>query len=296
MYFETGNAQTQLVGNSGRHDIPVTTSQTFLPGCLASLRLRKKEKDREILARLGSEAALNDLDAKMRRTAPSQRNPATQDDDPLRGRAVIEEIIKKQQVEQERLAKIPFIRLTFPHRELITLSSLWQHIKTAVVANHQKSNEARLAELERRLDVLRLWQSKFSTMPGSGIGDALERDTAIDSVYYVTPSGISLRLRKVSLEEGRGLAEVALPYQERIIFASDTDRSQTLHPNLGKWVNEYSTRSFQRIFDQPIINADYQSKIHLHQTGRAVAGLSAPDREWLEAHTGDRINHLYFER
>lgn len=204
--------------------------------------------------------------------------------------AAVDEYIQRI---HDGLKDIPFHREVIKKDELVKVLLLRDFLN-----NFKKENKPNLKSveiLEEKLDNMDLWVSKFSTMLRSIDSEApLVENPKGDSVYYTTSSGISLRLRKISLEEGLGLQGVIQPFAERIFYVSDNEAS--LKPKIGFATREFFTREFDEILEKQNINSDFDSKIKIYEKDEKIFGIVMPEGDNAAPHEGDRINKIYFER
>ncbi len=153
-----------------------------------------------------------------------------------------------------------------------------------------KKAKLEVAKMVAYLDGLPLWKFKFSTEIGAGVVGPLVEDES-DSLYYMTASGISMRLRRASLEEGHGLNRVAQPFMEKMRFRAPQINHFDGIPTLGSTVEDYATREFSERLRNPGEKSDFVSPLAVWvKDGKPVA-VGGSDDAYI--HNGDRVNRIF---
>lgn len=126
------------------------------------------------------------------------------------------------------------------------------------------------------------WKSKFRT------GEIGKRGNN-DSVYYVTPENISLRLKLSNMGLGN-INEVIQPFMEKIVFEDD-DNNISFEPEVGLTPQEYSSPEFIAMQSRGRSEGEFHSRIrtYIDASGRTVFIKNVPDGY---VHTGSKINIL----
>lgn len=162
-----------------------------------------------------------------------------------------------------------------------------------------------LVVLERRLDALPLWKAKFAS-GDRGLHDELFFDEKMNSVYYMTPSGASLRLKKAvffdnDLKSRRGgpvhLSLAVYPFAEIVLFKNtqNPDARYDLVPAIGLTVKEYYTTTLNAALREknPV---SLKSGIHIYQDPLGVKDVICPVDVRAGVHDGHYVNKIFFTR
>jgi len=153
--------------------------------------------------------------------------------------------------------------------------------------------------LINKLDSLDLWKSKFSTECAGGPSNSVElqESSSDDSIYYMTLSGATLRLKMVNINEG--LESVIQPFMEKVIFESPS-RTISEIPQIGHRVSEYFSLNFNLAIQEGDVSL-YKPVLDIYQQDRKIkavtrfnekTGFISPSVD----HYGDRVNKLFFTR
>lgn len=179
-------------------------------------------------------------------------------------------------------------------RKIQQLLTTFQNERTANQNQHEVLNE-----LESLLDRVTLWGAKFATENSGGAGahiplQSYNRQT--DSLYYVTPSGVSLRLKTINIE--KGIAEVIQPFAEKIIFVGPNHESSEV-PKEGYNVEEYLSGSFSRAVNK---GDAYTPSLEVYRESGSIIAIASDYDERIRrrsvspAHEGDRVNKIFFSK
>ncbi len=251
---------------------------------------------------------LDDLRSKYQ-LPPVQAEPASQGTDQV---SVLEELghgrvmadLRRRDEEQKKLiAGLPVIHETYSAQELVEIAQVRKQLEVIIAAfnvrvagldkkspEYVKAAQPEVAKMIAYLDGLPLWKFKFSTEIGAGVVGPLKED-ALDSLYYMTASGIAMRLRRVSLTEGVGLGVVAQPFMEKIRFCNAREGRFEGEPTLGLVVEDYTTRAFEERLKNPGEKSDFVSPIAVWvKNGKPVAVGGPSD---VHIHNGDRVNKIF---
>lgn len=128
------------------------------------------------------------------------------------------------------------------------------------------------------------WKARFRT------GEPGKPEPDKDSIYYVTPENISLRL-KLSNRSTGVILKVIQPFMERIVFEDDIGTILS-EPALGLTPQEYSSPEFISLQNKRNVDKEFISKIRQYrdENGRVVLIKNAPGGY---VHTGSKINHIF---
>ncbi|HSX41817.1 MAG TPA: hypothetical protein VLE93_00530 [Candidatus Saccharimonadales bacterium] len=154
-------------------------------------------------------------------------------------------------------------------------------------------------EMEVYLDSLNIWKHKLTTVNQEARIEKFPQPEKFDSLYYITPEGVSLRLKRrlVRDEDVHGLVQ---PYMEKIFFKNYQSEEVKEVPELGLSVIEYTTAGFAKLMTgsaelekyefaaiSPLADQEnYQQQVTL-DNGKIVT----PPGPLIE-HGGDNINYL----
>ncbi len=150
------------------------------------------------------------------------------------------------------------------------------------------------------LDSVPLWKHKFST------SHEPNRHTATahkDSLYYVTPAGLSLRLKRTNARE-EGMKRVVQPFMERIVFMRNNmsinngkvdPADISNEPKIGWWVQEYSSQQFWDIqnMKKPVLG-DYKSTVDLTPAKDDTGKIMLVEPQNVADHFGSQVNNIFF--
>jgi hypothetical protein len=155
-----------------------------------------------------------------------------------------------------------------------------------------------IEEIIKILDVQKIWAYKFSTeLAGGAANDApLEKPSDDDSIYYVTPNNISLRLKII--EKNNGLGAVVQDFFEKIVFkkviSGEVLPELSLKPELCFTVVEHTSADFVKQLAQDRVMKDFRSLMEIYYknnlpvfVNRGAGGVE---------HKGDRVNKIFFDR
>jgi hypothetical protein len=213
---------------------------------------------------------------------------------------------RKKRLDKE-LESLPYTTETFKTKELQQIAETKQYLDKYIEEFNQKAQALTKGSPEyillcnryidqtiNHLDSLPIWAHKFSTeCPGE---TALEI-TPNDSIYYTTPSGISLRLKR--LIRNLGLGEVIQPFFEKIIFRSRDENKIITEPKLGYDIKEYVTKDFLVLQDQDKIEKDYRSDIRTYYKNNEIYYIEAPETGGVVRskmggeHEGTQVNKVF---
>lgn len=143
------------------------------------------------------------------------------------------------------------------------------------------------------LDSLNIWKTKFTTRKESDLVSEEEKE-ATESIYYVTKSGQSLRIRKYSLLKD-GLAESIEPFMEKIFYIDKQYEDSYNRSNVseqvekGLFVVEYTTDEFQEAQNNPDAQ-EFISRVRRYEKDGKIIYLNPVDGY---KHRGYSVNKIY---
>lgn len=144
-----------------------------------------------------------------------------------------------------------------------------------------------LSDLMVIFDRLDVWVHKFST-ESQGTGENLT-ETSKDSIYYMSSSGASLRLKMSN--RNQGVSKVIQPIMEKIFFEKPGEEIVET-PKLGYFVREYTTQDFLNKLGEESIDSDYQSSIRKYERGDKIE-IPKLDNIKID-HEGSPVNKIDF--
>ena len=193
--------------------------------------------------------------------------------------AAIEQIAKEK-TSPETIQITDKMNLTVPLEDLKLVHEIYEKIAGLVDGDAREA----LINIETYLRGLACWKYIFTT----GVGK--ERNNEKDSLYFVMPSGLSLRLKRSELS--KGIKSVIQPFMELVCFENEKYQIVSFEPKIGLTTMEYLTKD---IYDfqtgKKEISTDWQSKITLGKnadTGEIVA----IDPDNFAKHNGSPVNYI----
>jgi DNA relaxase NicK len=151
-----------------------------------------------------------------------------------------------------------------------------------------------IANIMNMLDKMNnVWMYKFSTSPTD---DGIElKESPMDSVYYMTHSGASIRFKMANIS--KGLAKVVQPFAELIYFDKPSVEISTI-PRLGYCPIEYWTQEFNDLISDKELSGisatDYKSSIKKYYLNGKLLSIPKNDKV-IRDHNGGSVNKIYFE-
>ncbi len=115
--------------------------------------------------------------------------------------------------------------------------------KRKILAPVYAVEEKYLAQVVSYLDGLSIWGEKFTTRNNDQYLATEAELSDTESIYYVTKTGQSLRLRKHDLAT-KGLSKCIQPFAEKVFFGKEREKNFEESPIVGERVFEYFTESF----------------------------------------------------
>lgn len=138
-----------------------------------------------------------------------------------------------------------------------------------------------LEATRKLLDSLQ-WKAKFTT------GLVGQPDRAKDSLYYLTPEGISLRLKMASAASG-DINQVIRSCKE-VTFFEDENNNISFEPRIGLTVQEYVSPEFLGLQNSDRTREPFESKIRIYkQDNRVILIRNVPNGLH---HTGHTVNAI----
>lgn len=195
--------------------------------------------------------------------------------------------LKKQQAETERVLEgLPVERQVFLQKELETVVQVQDLLNALMRRSEAKQKPATevLGEIQFALDNLKnVWEYKFRS------GNVGKPKDETDSVYYMTKSGISLRLKKINLP--KGIRHVVQPFMEQVFFLGDNGEIVE-KPVEGYVVDEYLSTDFLRLQNGEIpVKGDFQSNIAKYMHGQRIIAVKDLQNSHLQ-HDGSPVNNI----
>lgn len=263
-------------------------------------------REEERLKEMGSGDLISDLLKKYKPRTPAEPLNSIKEQSREKYISPIEELKERLRLRRAAVEGLPRTETVYSGFELKNISDIWIRL-CGFIRNFNSQHEgmvpgtreyidsakAEISKVINFLDSLPIWKYKFSTDSGG--------DPEDDSIYYMTESGISIRIRRGSLTEKRGeknkinFKTVIQPFMEKIIFAVyGSDVFYELNPKIGLGVNDYITDEFRDRIETPGLRGEYTSGIGLYTKGKKIIEVDGP--ESLDKHTGDNVNRIFFAR
>lgn len=265
-------------------------------------------EDRARLDAMGHDGLRADLAKKYKRVKSPETEPASDlsPEDKARldatgGLAVIRLLNQKRDALLRELDRLPKYRETYKKRELQSILEVEKRIQgfldefnhaTRGVANdsyeYQELCERYIDRVIQYLDQQNFWAHKFTTEnAGGALADQPLEYSSNDSLYYVTQSGISLRLKRSA--SNLGLGTVIQPFHDKIIFSLPNSDLSEDKPLVGSRVKEYRSDEFREILNGDDVSEDFTSTNEIYTKNGKIFFVASNDRA---PHEGDRVNRI----
>ncbi|OHA01948.1 MAG: hypothetical protein A3C12_01095 [Candidatus Sungbacteria bacterium RIFCSPHIGHO2_02_FULL_49_20] len=207
--------------------------------------------------------------------------------DLMRSEKVLAELRAKKQAFEESLRGLPKEFHLIPqeeHKQIVEVKGfLAEFLEAAGIELLAEKRYQKFTELTEALDRMALWKNKFSTESAGGPSDNVPLEPfnpAEDSIYYMTPSGMSLRLKTANLQEG--LWSVVQQIAEKILFVGSEEVAEV--PRIGFRVKEFFS----------------DSGLDFYKRGNQIAAVFKHTEDGTyfspDVHSGDRVNSIFFTR
>jgi hypothetical protein len=201
----------------------------------------------------------------------------------------IEEYLVGLDTYVESLRALPKERHSLPKKE-------FDNLQDAIKGVKRIAETGSLESLITYLDNRGFWLAKFGTESSGGLGmsEPLQEPDNDDSIYYMTESGATLRVKRAVIKEGLDKV-VQMVMEKALFFGPDGEISEV--PKLGYKVREYLTTSLLDALESGDFSK-YKPKIDIYRKDRNIGAVAKLDEETgrinLTAnHTGDRVNKVY---
>lgn len=264
------------------------------------------------LEAMGTAGVLADLAKKYRPRSPKAEpsvnlssNEQIQNSSVDKDFDLIRHLTEKRDRFIRELEKLPHHRETFRKQKLENILRVKKQLQIMVKdfdraasrlskgsPEYQALCQQYIKRVMQGLDRESFWTYKFTTENSGGASskEPLSYSTD-DSVYYVTRSGISLRLKRSISEEGLGT--VIQPFFEKIIFGLPNSELSATEPLVGSRVTEYRSNEFQDLLNQERIFGDFESMNDIYLKDGKIFFVKSNDRN---PHEGDRVNEILMTR
>ena len=253
----------------------------------------KGESEEDALKRVGHESVMRDLRAKY---GLGNNTPLTP----------VEQLLRKRKELEDEVSRLPVARETYSEHELTQiininskLNSFVSNFNTRFSGLDRSSpqyifeSQSAINEVIRYLDDLPVWRYKFSTEASGGniVGEVEHSD--IDSIYYMTESGISIRLKRSAVVEGYDFKTIIQPFMEKIFFRYGSRAQETMEgkPKLGLSVVDYCSTEFKERIKTSDKEGDFTSPLVVYIKEGKPFIVAGPDDMYV--HNGDRVNKIF---
>jgi len=196
----------------------------------------------------------------------------------------INDFEKKQREIAQDLEELPFEQEHFSAEDIKKVIDIRKQLSSFVKKSEKDSNpEVGLADAIKYLDSLDCWIFKFGT-------GEVGKTAKTDSVYYVMPNGISLRLKRINMK--KGLKYVVEPFMECIVFEKDGKPTEEL--DIGPNVREFCSQEFNNLQNQdsPAPDEGFTSKVKKYYKDGKLYFAERPNNLFHD-HFGDDVNKIY---
>lgn len=198
----------------------------------------------------------------------------------------------------------------FQREELNALRDIEREVRIFTDQFGEEESSFFIDALEQKLDRFSFWKAKFST--GDYVGNSreylqdLDVDPARDSLYYMSPSGATLRLKKAVLydpvaraADTNHIENAVQPIADLVTFRkSGEDFHLELLPHIGFVVREYFTTTFQNALLQgaQIHGLPIVSPLELYVDDTGIRDIGCPSQFRAGTHDGHYVNKIFFVR
>lgn len=250
------------------------------------------------ITKMGSN--LDELDAKYGKK-PTSKEPVVASGDshetPMMTGSIVELLNAKRDAYRRWLESMSFYSDVIPAKEIETMQGIFERCGEIIDEYDGSENEEiGLQNLETYLDGLSFWVAKFSTELSGGAGHSLPLlpSSEDDSIYYMSPSGMCLRLKKVLLKE-ESLSSVVQPIAERVYFEKNLENTReiSLTPVVGYSVQEIFTVGLNKALSEYGVRGDFSSRIRVYKEGGKPAAVVVLEDDRFATHSGDRVNRIF---
>lgn len=260
------------------------------------------------LDKMGHSRVMEDLRSKYQQPQ-TQGEPVSQGSDQaaiLRAMGhdrVMADMQKREEDRKRLLVGSTVVYETYSAQELAEVAQVRERLDMMIAAfnvrvagldkkspEYVRAAQPEVAKMIAYLDSLSLWEYKFSTELGASVVGPLTEDE-LDSLYYMTASGISMRLRRASLTEGAGLGAVAQPFMEKMRFRDPQTKRFESVPMLGSTVEDCVTREFEERLKNRGEKSDFVSPLATWVKDGKPLAFGGPDD--VSIHNGDRVNRIF---
>ncbi len=244
----------------------------------------------EIYKRLGTERVLNELDKKFGRTP--QNEPQTNTPEGLSSMASDDlwaDLEAKNKRRQDKIENSKETQEVYSAYELNNIFSLRRELLQVTEADPIK----KLEKIEKVLDSKDIWKYKFSTQPGSGSMEQLTTSPQ-DSLYYVTHTGLSLRVKRILAYRPEKDEPLIYPVFEKAVFRSGGQEDYSTIPEYGLWAGEFASKDFLNLQkNNTKLSDNYNSKLRFYVDAGKIVGVASELKNEDPYHNGDRVNKIY---
>ncbi|MFH1315224.1 MAG: hypothetical protein ABIH67_02385 [Candidatus Uhrbacteria bacterium] len=221
--------------------------------------------------------------------------------DAIGGSAVLKHLDQKRNALLRELEQLPKHRETYKKQELESILEVERRLQGFVdefdqtaknlakdSSEYQELCEQHINQVMQYLDQQNFWVHKFTTENAGGASaDQPLEYSDDDSVYYVTQSGISLRIKRSA--SNLGLGTVIQPFFEKIIFGLPNSDLKEGRPLIGGRVKEYRSDEFREILKGDRVSEDFESTNEIYTKNGKIFFVVSNDRN---PHEGDRVNQI----
>lgn len=253
------------------------------------------------LERMGHHSVIGDLKAKY-----SLGKEIPPNDVPSIGGNSIAELIKRNKDLESEVMRLPTVQETYQQNELQKISEIdswlslfvsdfrlkFQNLDVKSQQYKQETEKAILQVLEY-LDNAGIWSFKFSTEASGGKSQGQLEFFEDDSIYYMTESGASIRIKRSAVNDGYDFGAIFQPFMEKIFFMSGRAKGGIMEsvPALGFSVIDYKTKEFERRIKSHDAKGDFTSPLTVYMKEGKPYAVGGP--EDIRIHEGDRVNKIF---
>jgi len=174
-------------------------------------------------------------------------------------RMEVKAFLERKSYKNEKISKTELANLFRIKERLTELAYEYEKLEKGGELNSEQKKLSFFDEVTRWLDKESVWKWKFTTSSADD-SSSLEINPTNDSVYYVSRSGVSLRLKKTNLFE-KGLKGTIQPFAETIFFINPENKKISETPQEEYWVVEYTSQEFHNLEKGGKADKDFISPI-----------------------------------
>lgn len=259
------------------------------------------ESQEQALQRMGHDSVIGDLKAKY----SLGKEIPVKDISPIGGSSIAELIKRNKDLDREVMG-LPATQETYSENELKKISEIdsWLSLFVSDFRNKSHSLDVKSQQYKHEtekainqaleyLDKAGIWSFKFSTEASGGRAQGPLESFNDGSIYFMTKSGISIRIKRSAVNDGYDFGATIQPFMEKIFFKSSRAKGGMMEsvPALGLSVIDYETKEFERRIKSQDTSGDFTSPLTVYMKDGKPYAVGGPEDVWI--HEGDRVNKIF---